>query len=119
MTLVFVYGTLKRGGVNHGFLAGQQFMGIARTQAGYQLYDLEGFPGMVPDSADHDGVTGEVWAVDAATLAALDELEGLREGLYRREPIALQPPFADHVVESYIYVRSIAGRRSLGSTWEH
>ena len=32
MTTVFVYGTLKRGGSNHAFLQGQQFLGEGRTQ---------------------------------------------------------------------------------------
>ncbi|TAG31979.1 MAG: hypothetical protein EAZ36_02825, partial [Verrucomicrobia bacterium] len=28
--LVFVYGTLKRGGSNHAFMVGQRFIGLAR-----------------------------------------------------------------------------------------
>ena len=31
MTTLFVYGTLKRGGSNHAHLAGQKFLGPART----------------------------------------------------------------------------------------
>jgi len=37
MTRIFVYGTLKRGGRNHHFMAGQQFVGEARTAPGYTL----------------------------------------------------------------------------------
>lgn len=116
-TLVFVYGTLKRGGENHHFLTGQRFLGEARTVPGFRLYHLSGYPGMVPLATDRDGVTGEVWSVDAPCLAELDRLEGTDEGLYRREPIALLPPFANHQVEVYIYARSVAGRKDMGSTW--
>jgi gamma-glutamylaminecyclotransferase len=117
-TLVFVYGTLKRGGSNHAFLGGQTFLGEARTVPGFQLYELNGYPGMVAENAPRaEGVTGEVWSVDAGTLKQLDLLEGIAEGLYRREPLPLLPPFNDRVIESYLYSRSVAGRRELGSTW--
>ena len=117
-TLVFVYGTLKRGGSNHSFLAGQNFIGEARTTPGFQLHGLAGYPGMVASTAPSaTGVTGEVWSVEAKTLARLDELEGLKEGLYRRDRIALLPPFADTPVETYFYARSVAGAPLLGDTW--
>lgn len=116
-TLVFVYGTLKRGGENHHFLAGQRFLGEAHTGAGYRLYHLSGYPGMVPLAEDREGVTGEVWSVDAACLAELDRLEGTAEGLYRRAAITLLPPFGDQPVQTYIYARSVAGKKDMGSTW--
>ena len=118
-TLVFVYGTLKRGGSNHAFLADQIFLGEAHTPPGFQLYGLPGgYPGMVArDAPDALGATGEVWSVDARTLTDLDRLEGLAEGLYRRERIALLPPFGDQVVETYFYARSVAGAQALGETW--
>jgi gamma-glutamylcyclotransferase (GGCT)/AIG2-like uncharacterized protein YtfP len=116
--LIFVYGTLKRGGSNHLHLAGQACLGDARTAPGYRLYALDGYPGMIPSPVDREGVTGEVWSVDAAVLARLDALEGLAIGLYRREVVPLLPPFADRSVEAYLYARSVAGRRDLGSTWQ-
>jgi gamma-glutamylcyclotransferase (GGCT)/AIG2-like uncharacterized protein YtfP len=117
MTRVFVYGTLKRGGRNHHFLAGQQFLGEARTQPGYTLYSLGGYPGMVRSAeAGHD-VAGEVWHVEAACLAGLDELEGVGEGLYERVAIALSAPFEGQAVETYLYLRSLEGRPALGSIW--
>ncbi len=120
MTQLFVYGTLKRGGSNHAHLAGQRFLGEARTAAGYTLVSLGGYPGLVPASGDHARVTGELWAVDDACLARLDELEGIAEGLYRRGPIALvesSPAHASAPVETYFYARPIAGRPHVGSTW--
>lgn len=115
--LIFVYGTLKRGGPNHHFLAGQEFLGQACTTPGFQLHDLGSYPGMVPRSDDRNGVTGEVWSVDEAALKRLDALEGLAEGLYRREVVPMLPPFADRTVETYLYARNIAGHRAIGSVW--
>ena len=117
MTRVFVYGTLKRGGRNHSFLAGRQFLGEARTPPGFTLYSLGEYPGMVRQDDDHTGVTGEVWAVDTACLQQLDELEGVAEGLYERVSLTLAPPFADEPVETYLYLRSLAGKPAIGSTW--
>jgi len=118
MTRVFVYGTLKRGGLNHHFLAGQKFLGEARTAPGYRLYSLGDYPGMVRSADPTHEVAGEVWAVDAAGLAALDELEGVKEGLYERVPVPLAPPFAGQPVESYLYLRSLEGRPPIGPVWK-
>jgi gamma-glutamylcyclotransferase (GGCT)/AIG2-like uncharacterized protein YtfP len=116
MTLVFVYGTLKRGCSNHHYLAGQEFIGGAATVPGYALYDLGGYPGMVA-LAGSPGVTGEVWSVDGGCLASLDELEGLAEGLYVRQAVPLVAPFATRRIEAYLYLRGVEGRTRLGDTW--
>ncbi|MBI2498246.1 MAG: gamma-glutamylcyclotransferase [Opitutae bacterium] len=117
MTRVFVYGTLKRGGGNHSVLAGQQFLGEARTPPGFTLFSLGDYPGMVRAPDDKDGVTGELWSVDAACLRRLDELEGVAEGLYERVGVQLAPPFADRPAETYLYLRDLTGRKALGSDW--
>jgi gamma-glutamylaminecyclotransferase len=117
MTLVFVYGTLKRGFSNHAFLAGQSFAGEAETAPGFELYALGGYPGMVADPGGAGVVTGEVWSVDDACLAQLDDLEGTAEGLYAREAVPLGPPFAGTQVEAYLYLKGVEGRARLGSSW--
>lgn len=114
--LIFVYGTLKRGGSNHRFLSGQKFLGTAHTVAGFTLYALDGYPGLVR-APDAPGVSGELWEVEPACLAKLDEFEGVDEELYARETIALAPPFAATPAEAYVYLRSVAGRPHLGETW--
>jgi gamma-glutamylcyclotransferase (GGCT)/AIG2-like uncharacterized protein YtfP len=116
MTRLFVYGTLKRGGENHSFLAGQTYVGPARTVPGFALFSLGTFPGMVRDSAATDGVTGEVWAVDEACLAALDDLEGVAENLYERTSIELAGGIGGPA-ETYLYRRSVKDRPRIGSTW--
>lgn len=115
--LLFVYGTLQRGRVNHGQLAGQRFVGPARTVPGFRLYDLGGYPGLGPFPEAVTGVTGEVWAVDAAALARLDAFEGVGEGLYRRGPVALQSPYVGEAVEAYFPVADVSGRPVVGETW--
>jgi gamma-glutamylaminecyclotransferase len=122
-TLLFVYGTLKRGGSNHAQLAGQTLLGEARTSPGFTLYSLGEYPGLVAEPADPDGVRGELWAVDAAALARLDAFEGVPEGLYARTsaplvswPAGLAASEAARA-QLYLYLRPIQGRPHLGSSW--
>ena len=117
MTLIFVYGTLKRGGRNHHYLAGQTFVGDACTTAGFRLYNLGGYPGMVADVSSPGCIKGEIWNIDQPCLARLDELEGLRQGLYRREAIGIAPPFASSTVETYLYAQDVAGRPEIERAW--
>ncbi len=116
MTLVFVYGTLKRGGENHGWIAQQQFVAEANTAPLYRLYDLGGYPGMVR-SADGLSIQGEVWSVDEAGLARLDVLEDTDGGEYERVRVQLEGEQASLVVEGYIYLRSIQGKQDMGTCW--
>lgn len=116
MRHLFVYGTLKRGCKNHHHLTFQRFLGEARTCPGYQLYDLGDYPGLVADSTATAGVSGELWAVDATTLARLDEFEGVPEGLYRRVRVELLAPFTQIEADTYFYVRD-PGQRPVGPTW--
>ena len=117
-TLLFVYGTLKRGCSNHHYLAGQRFVGVARTPPGYRLYDLGGYPGIAVKPDDREGVVGEVWSVDDVALRRLDRFEGVHEGLYRREPLRLLPPFADQVIQAYVNEVDVNGRPEVGTCWQ-
>ncbi len=84
--LVAVYGTLKRGMVNHRLLIGSQFLGDDRL-VDMVLYELEEFPaGQLEQS---DGIHVEVYEVSKRVLAMLDKLEEVdqeipEKGLYRR-----------------------------------
>ena len=116
-TLLFVYGTLKKGCRNHRQLAGQAFIGPARTVPGFRLFDLGGYPGIVATTGDQAGVVGEVWEVEAGCLSRLDRFEGVHEGLYRREPIPLKPPFANQTIDAYVSALTVVGCRDVGSEW--
>jgi gamma-glutamylaminecyclotransferase len=117
-SLLFVYGTLKRGGCNHRQLADQTFVGEAQTEPGFELFDLGGYPGIAAVPGATTGVSGEVWSVTAAGWQHLDEFEGVATGLYRRASITLQPPFAHASVAAYFPVQDPSGHRAIGSTWK-
>ena len=85
-TLVFVYGTLLFGERNHRHLVGARLVGEVRTQPAFQLHDLGAYPGLI--AGGEHAIVGEVYAVDEATLAALDRLEGTPD-FYRRVSIVL------------------------------
>ena len=85
-TRVFVYGSLLSGEANHRLLARARRVGEARTAPGFALHDLGAYPAMVAGGAR--AVAGQVYDVDAKTLARLDVLEG-HPRYYRRAAIAL------------------------------
>lgn len=85
--LVFVYGTLRKGECNHHLLAQSEYLGLYETEPSYQLFDLGDYPGL---SEGSHSITGEVYRIDAATLAQLDMLEEVPVE-YRRESI--ETPF--------------------------
>lgn len=117
--LLFLYGTLKHGGANHRHMDGQKFVAHAATAPRYRLYDLGGYPGMVSVKPMDTGLSiqGEIWDVDEAALARLDELEDIEGGEYAREVIPMLAPHDQLPVEGYRYLRPIIGRRNLGSFW--
>lgn len=82
--LVFVYGTLKRGGGLHRALRESEFVGSAVT-LGFAMYDLGAFPGIVPHRLG-SSVHGELYKVTDETLGDLDRIEGVPT-LYSREII--------------------------------
>ena len=86
-TLLFVYGTLRRGFANHVLLRSARFVGTATTARRFALF-VEGFPYLAPAPAVHQ-VRGEVYALDPATLAAVDRLEG-HPTWYQRRSVTVQ-----------------------------
>jgi gamma-glutamylcyclotransferase (GGCT)/AIG2-like uncharacterized protein YtfP len=75
--LVFVYGTLRRGGSNHFRMAGAGF--VAPGTINGRMYRIDWYPGLVLDDAG-DEIQGEVYSVDPELLAILDVFEGLSAG---------------------------------------
>jgi gamma-glutamylcyclotransferase (GGCT)/AIG2-like uncharacterized protein YtfP len=104
MHRVFVYGTLKRGFCNHHLLKNSVFAGSASTASAYRLLDGE-FPVIRDRGPDRLQVSGELYDVDDATLARLDELEGVSEGMYDRATIevaTVTPPHERSLAFAYI-----------------
>lgn len=117
--LVFVYGTLQRGRALHEHLAGQRFVGEARTQPEYRLYRIDWYPGLVEASSSGEGLAihGEVWDVDEASMAILDRVEEVDSGLYERRLIRLQKPFDQSEVLAYLYLGDVEGCSDYGDRW--
>ena len=83
-TILFVYGTLKRGFANHHLMAGQDFIGEGVTLPHYRVLDLGPHPGLIADEANGLAVKGELWAVSDECLARLDEFEEVPGPFIRR-----------------------------------
>ncbi|KAG2318285.1 hypothetical protein Bca4012_069387 [Brassica carinata] len=95
-TLVFSYGTLKRGFSNHVLMQDLIRSGDASFKGVYQTlekYPLVCGPYRVPFLLNKPGsgqrVTGELYEVSPRGLSRLDELEGTSRGHYVRQPIRL------------------------------
>jgi len=87
---VFVYGTLKKGHGNHPALEGATFLGEGQTVAPYALHAGDGLP-MVDEANPISPIHGELYLVDAHTLAALDRLEG-HPSFYCRKWVPIRHP---------------------------
>ena len=117
-TLLFVYGTLKRGDVRAPLLDGQQFIGEARTAPRFRLYNTGDYPALIEAQRTRlvgRSIVGELWAVDETCLARLDVEEGVEEGLYERTAIDLmgeQTP-----ADTYLYRHSVEGFTDCGECW--
>jgi gamma-glutamylcyclotransferase (GGCT)/AIG2-like uncharacterized protein YtfP len=116
LSLIFVYGSLKRGYALHHLLATQQSQGNAVTRPLYRLFDLGSWPGLI-EWPDGLAIRGEVYQVDAECLQRLDEAEGVAEAQYARRPILLQPPFDRDEVHAWFWLRSVNGLPDCGEQW--
>lgn len=72
--LVFVYGTLRRGGSNAFRMEGADFIGKGRVEG--SLFVISWYPGLVPGPG-LGWVHGDVFRVGPDQMRALDEFEGL------------------------------------------
>ena len=112
-TVLFVYGSLKRGHRNHRLLADQQFLGEAVTEPCYRLVDLGTYPGMIEDTRGLS-VTGELWAVGECALAELDDLE-CADAPYYRGPVAVAG--GTEPAEAYFFRGDVPAGVRTGATW--
>uniref|UniRef100_A0A0E0KC63 Gamma-glutamylcyclotransferase family protein n=1 Tax=Oryza punctata TaxID=4537 RepID=A0A0E0KC63_ORYPU len=97
-TMVFVYGTLKRGFPNHPLLAasGSPLAGAASTAAPaslvvgpYSVPFLLPIPTRQSSSSGGHLVSGELYAVSPRALVDLDALEGTHLGVYERRKVTV------------------------------
>ena len=86
-SLVFVYGTLKKGFGNHQLLEQSDFLArafITRTK----LLNLGAFPAVIVGGRKE--VEGELYEVNSKTLERLDRLEG-HPSFYERRKVLVYP----------------------------
>lgn len=103
-TKIYIYGTLKKGNYFHDhYLTGPSttFIGPAVTSKDYTLY-IHGLPMLIKEESDK-GVKGEVYEVDADTIADLDVLEG-HPNLYNRDIIEVKIGEDDFYTKVWAYL---------------
>jgi gamma-glutamylaminecyclotransferase len=105
---LFVYGSLLSGEPNHHYLAGSPKVGDRQTAAGYVLVDLGAYPALLEGGTT--SVRGEVYEVDAGTLASVDAFEG-HPLLYRRVPVRLRT--GEEVAGYLLHQRELAAGRPV------
>lgn len=113
-TIIFVYGTLKRGLRNNRLIADQEFLGEALTEPRYRVIDLGPHPGLVADGANGLAVRGELWSVSDCCLAELDEFEEVPGPFIRGE---VQIAGRQESAQAYIWNRPIPEGAATGSEW--
>ena len=110
-TLVFVYGTLKRGYGNNRLLrdGDARFIGEASTLFPYFRLYGRGIPFMALERDESRGlnVKGEVWEVDPNCLQRLDWLEG-HPHMYTRQTIEVLTDEGPCQAEAYLYLHPVS-----------
>lgn len=112
MDRLFVYGTLKRGFGNHGFLDGCRFLGEAHTVKRFAMYGA-GVPSVV-ESPQLYPIQGEVYEVDPASLRHVDALEG-HPHWYVRKMVDVVLESGGDPISAWIYTKdrpSLLGENS-------
>jgi gamma-glutamylcyclotransferase (GGCT)/AIG2-like uncharacterized protein YtfP len=105
---VAVYGTLKAGRGNHGFLSQSRFLGRAVTKSARPLV-IDGLPYLIDRPGFGCNVDVEVYRVDKSTLLRLDGLEG-HPNWYRRKQIPVIMAGGDEVTAwAYMIPDSTSG----------
>jgi len=108
LTRVFVFGTLKQGFPNFAVNRGRRIAGTFRTldRLPLLLVGERHVPWLIDSPGEGERVAGEVYEVDAAALAAMDELEGvgLPDG-YHRKTIRVRSADDDSELSVQIYMK--------------
>ncbi len=112
---IFVYGTLKQGFRNFGVNHGRRVPGEFVTLQTYPLYVIGefGLPWLVHEPGQGLRVSGQVFEVDDAALAAMDALERVQDaGWYTRRALEVQQAASGEVIAALAYFGSAERLRS-------
>jgi len=84
MRQIAVYGTLRRGFDNYGYLLyDQEFLGQEVLELPFKMISLGGYPGLIATKDNHP-ITVEVFNIDDEAARSVDHLEGF-PGFYTRK----------------------------------
>jgi gamma-glutamylaminecyclotransferase len=109
-----VYGTLKRGLRNYFRISDQEFLGEAVTEPRYRVVDLGPHPGLIRDDANGLAIKGELFAVDARCLQALDAFEDV-PAAFTRDPVAIVG--RSEVIYAYFMNTPVPAGAVTGDRW--
>ncbi|MGE5322759.1 MAG: gamma-glutamylcyclotransferase [Actinomycetota bacterium] len=108
--LLFVYGTLKRGGALHTELTSQgvRFLGSAQIQGRLFRIPGESYPGALPTDTQ-EYVMGELYELEnpRSALKRIDEIEGCDEGLFERKLVNAWVKNQRAKVWAYFYAKPL------------
>jgi gamma-glutamylcyclotransferase (GGCT)/AIG2-like uncharacterized protein YtfP len=117
--LLFVYGTLMRGGALHRYLVEAGARAAGRGTIRGQLYRIPGasYPGAIASDDERDRVHGELYRLPrpAENLRLLDQVEGCRTGLFRRDLVEVLSPGTKRLAWTYFYSRPLGSALRLMS----
>lgn len=110
--LLFVYGTLMRGGHAEGHLSDCTYIGKAILKD-YAMFKLGWFPGIVPQKGEW--VEGELYIIPGGDFSGLDRYEG--EGdLYRRDLVTVESSSGPLQAWAYVYLDKTEGK-AMNEPW--
>jgi gamma-glutamylcyclotransferase (GGCT)/AIG2-like uncharacterized protein YtfP len=121
MTRLLVYGTLRKDERAHAALKGAQFITEARVP-GFDMFALYGFPGVVENKDNKEGIVGEVYDVDENTMSYLDFYEGFvperpRDSHFVRQIVNVN----EEATDLYVYNHDVEGmlaKRIPSGNWK-
>ena len=100
-SVLFTYGTLRRGAPMHGLLEGRTTW-LGSASAAGRLLDLGAFPGLVSAQRPGDVVQGDLFAIeDAQRETLLDALDRYEGASFERVQQSVEGP--DGPVRAWVY----------------
>jgi gamma-glutamylaminecyclotransferase len=106
--LLFAYGTLRKGEIQHALLAGAKFLRMVSTPPAFHLVEVAPYAALVRGGSI--AVAGELYQLDLATWRTIDKERQVPQ-LFTRETIELEDGTS---ADTYLLTsEQVRGRRRL------